>query len=544
MQIGGHVPMKSMLGNRLVNRRGLGLMLWAALVVFQLLYWLTGENLVAGLFTLGGGLLGVSTLLRRNLLLAYPISTSMLLGYTVSYFLLPPIATLSEWKPLTNNLDHPTLVFFHSFVCFLFLLGTHKIYRRIRILNGLRNFVSNRIYRPFGFFRAPSNMHLLLMGGFGMLAMSYQTFFVAVGAQELALGVTSKVIQGIYPLAYLPYCILVRPLLGDSIKLSPRWGWILTSYTAFLVVVSIGGNSRAAFLLGIVSFGMVYAYGTLIQLFSLRTKTIVLALTAIFLVEGFVVDLATSMVIVRGQRADISPVQLISETINTFWDKQEIAFRRIGDTTELAAWDERYLDNLFLARVSNLKFADNSIDLATKQSGAEQSRFRDLEWQRTLSVFPRPVIHGLGLPVDKDLTGTSSGGDLMLYTTTGDFEALRGSRTGSLFGSGFALFGWFYPLVLSVVAAFLFALADAQTTRKALPTSDPTRIAWTPTFNPLAIVTFFTWSFYLTSAATGVESMSGLSQFILRGWLQVFLLYISAYWIGYAILRIFRNRAM
>jgi hypothetical protein len=46
------------------------------------------------------------------------------------YFLLPPVATLLEWKPLTYNLLHPVLDFAHALICMLALLGAHKLYRK------------------------------------------------------------------------------------------------------------------------------------------------------------------------------------------------------------------------------------------------------------------------------------------------------------------------------------------------------------------------------------------------------------------------------
>jgi hypothetical protein len=73
------------------------------------------------------------------------------------------------------------------------------------------------------------------------------------------------------------------------------------------------------------------------------------------------------------------------------------------------------------------------------------------------------------LAVDKNMVTTSSMGDLMLFTVTGDTDALGGFRTGSIFGSGYSLFDWLYPGVLAMLAIVTFALADAQTTRHTLP---------------------------------------------------------------------------
>ncbi len=200
--------------------------------------------------------------------------------------------------------------------------------------------------------------------------------------------------------------------------------------------------------------------------------------------------------------------------------------------------DEFYLDNVFLARLCNLKFPDNSISRALKLNEAGRRYIREFEWQKTLGVFPRPVLKLLGLSVDKNFTTSSSTGDVMLYAVTGSPYVLGGFRTGSIFGSGYAMFGWFYPLVFGLLAVFIFIFADAQTSRKQI-SNQTGRANWQPILSPMAIITFFTWFFYLTSAATGCDSMSKLAQFMLRGWLQVLLIYAVAYWGTYAVLKPF-----
>ncbi len=523
------------------RRRALFLIAWSALVMFQMLSWLSSSTLLAALLILAGGILGVSTLARPELMRAYPISSSMLLGYTASYFLMPPIVTLAEWKPVTNNLDHPVLVFVHAFLCLLFLLGAHLFYRRSALTKRLRVFVVCRIHRPLGFFRVPGNTQFLLLGALGLAAMAYQIFVVG-SAREEALGADNKLMQAMYPLVYLPYCILVRPLLGDrTARTSLRWKLVLLGYTAMLLYVSMGNNSRASFLIGIASISLAYGYAMAIRLVPpriLRPRNVVLVALALVTLLGPVADLATSMVIVRTQRSDLPAEELIDATLATMHDTHAIAQQRRSDNTISFDWDEYYVDNLFMSRLSNPKFADESLELAMRQDASARHRLRVLEWQHLLSVIPRPVIEAFGLPVDKNLVSTSSGGDLMLFITTGDYDVLRGFRTGSIFGSGYALFGWFYPLVLALTAIVIFVLADAQTTRRAMPTPQGRPPQWIPLFNPLAIVTYFSWVFYLTSAATGVESFSGLSHFILRGWVEVLLVYVTTYWATHFLARV------
>ena len=518
-----------------------GLFIWSLLVLLQAMIWASWENALAGGLTLCGGILGVSVCFRQNLLRSFPLSTIMMTGYVTYYFLLPPIASLTEGKPLTFNLKNPDLVFIHSLLCLIALITAHTLYRNSNLLNQLRRTLSEKLYRPAGFFKGPGNLQLLLMGCMGMLA-TIEQIFIGGGAQKELLGAGNKFVQALYPLTYLPYAILVRPLMGQRYKINVQWLAILSGYTAILFMVSMGKNSRSAFFMGIMSVAMAYIYGVSLNFFSRRIfhpKNILIAVALFFILSGPMTDFATSMVIVRGQRANISAMELANKTIDTFLDKQAIeTFRRKkGDNR---VWDERYVDNLFLARMANLKFTDNSLSLADTFNSGHHQHMRSLEWQKTLSVFPRPFLSLFDISIDKNLVSSASGGDLLLYVVTRSPFVLGGFRTGSILGSGYALFGWFYLIVITGISVVIFTLADAQTSRQISPENNGVKTLQ-PVLNPLCIATFFTWFFYFTSAATGTESMAGFAQFILRGWLQSLFIYATAYWMTFLLLRPFKQ---
>lgn len=519
------------------------LLLWVALVAVQAMIWLNAANVAAALMAIAGGGLAVHVIARPARLRAYPISTSMLLGYAASYFLLPPVATLLEWKPLTYNLVHPVLDFFHAFVCMLALLGAHKLYRKSSSAMRARQIIVQYVYQPVGLFRAPGNLQLIMMGCVGLAAMLYQVFVVGF-ISEGSGGAVNRIMLATYPLAYVPFCMVVRPLVGvhTYMPLTSRWRWILLAYAAVLAVVSIGSNSRGLVMMGVISVFLVLAYGFATRTLPMRLfqpRRLVILGLALALLQGPVSDLATSMVIARAQRNDVGAGQLISATIETMNDRSAILEQQKADNEDgQQVWDERYLDNMFLARLANWKFADATLDLALRQDASARDELRKLEWQRVVSAIPAPVLDALGVDVDKLLVTTSSTGDLMLYTVTGDTDALGGFRTGSIFGSGFALFDWLYPGVLAILAIFTFVLADAQTTRHLLPSRDGGPGRWVPVFSPVAITRFYTWTFYLTSAATGIESMSGLTNYILRGWVEAAFIYAIVYWLSRGMLRI------
>jgi hypothetical protein len=520
------------------------LVVWSVVVLVQWLWWFEQQDYVATFLTYVGGVIGMIVFFRRNLLVAYPVSTTMMLGYVSYYFLLPPLATFLEGKPLTNNLYHPALVLFHATVSLLSLIGAFTIYSRWRIMQGLRWFVSRKIYQPFGLFRTPSNQHLLVMGSAGLIAMGVQIFVVGM-YQNGALGIINKFMQGLYPLAYLPYVVLVRKVIDPTGRFDRKWLPVLFGYTILIAFVSLGRNSRVAILVGIASIILVYFYGLAVGFYRAdksSVRKIALAAFALIVLSGPIIDLATSMMVVRGTRTKISALELVSETITTFRDKEALNQYRLYQAENISGWDERYLDNVFAARLSNLKYADNSIDLALSMGRFTKEYIREIEEQKILAIFPRPIINALGLLVDKAQVEAASSGDFMYYAVTGSPYALGGFRTGSIFGNGYALFGWWYPLVFAMLVTLIFPFADSLTTKIAVPRVNQSGSEWIPCLSPVAIVGFFTWFFYLTSAATGAESISSLVNYLLRGWIQTLFVYALLFWVTYIPLKMISRR--
>ena len=356
---------------------------------------------------------------------------------------------------------------------------------------------------------------------------------------ENAVGVVGKLVQGLYPLMYVPYCIVLLPLLNNALKINRRHIFMLVAYSAAIIFVSVARNSRGVLFSGIASVLIAYAYGVVAQLLprpKIHVPTAAAILLCLAAVMGPVSDFATAMTVVRGQRTDVSALVLIDATFDQYQDKEGLKRFRIESAVKNGDWDEAYVDNLFMARLSNLKFADQSIALATSMDDGSATYLRGLEWQRVLSIFPQPVIEILGIDANKEFVTTASGGDLMLFAVTGSQYALGGFRTGSIFGSGLALFGWFYPLVICFLLVLTFALVDAQVLNVVQAKNDaPHYVAIL--FNPLCLTSLFTWMFYLTSAATGVESMSGLAQYLVRGWIQVPVIYAFAYGLSFILVK-------
>jgi hypothetical protein len=512
---------------------------WLALVVLQAIVVPAGlVGLATSLLVGVGGLGAFLIYLRRDLLRRHPVSTMMMLGYAFYYFWAPPLATLAEFKPLTTNLLHPVLVEFNALVGFVTYSLAMFLYARVGVLHRWRWFLSERLCRPLGFFRDPGDETLFVMGGMALVATLLAAHSGSVGARFLA---------GFAPMAYLPCAILVGELIGrDPRRARPTSKYLLLIgvYLVALLGLGIALNSRGAAFMGLASIALSYLYGTRAGAIAgrlARPRNMVLGIVALLLVSGPLADLSTAMLVARKDRAVDSMSTLVDQTLEVYHEKAILVAYRLAESRAAdAAWDESYVSNPFLSRLCNLKFADESLDLAFGLDNAGDAVVRKSELDKVLSNLPQPVLGALGINAHKDVVSRSSGGDFLLFAATGSPYALGGERTGSTFATAYACFGWFYPLALLPLVLLAFAFGDALTSRVVRAGG-----SWAPVINPMVICTLYSYTAKLTSAATGVDNVADLLDFSLRDWIQRVILYTMLFLASRALLAMMgRGQAM
>ncbi|MCR5865813.1 MAG: hypothetical protein ACK4PH_12220 [Aquincola tertiaricarbonis] len=510
---------------------------WLMLVVGQALATWTWEAAACALMAAAGAGIGLRHALSPRLLRLAPVSSLSLAGYSTFHFVLPPLVTAMEGQPLTTYLERPTDVLLHAMVCLLALIVSHRVYLGSGLLQAARQTLCGRLYGPLGLFRMPPPAHLFAMGAMGLLAAAWLTFTLgAAQLHEAESGIVTKLMQGLYPLAWVPLALMVQPLV-DRRPMPPGQWPVLLLYALAVALVGLGRNSRSAVLIGFVSIGIAWAYLALIdpqrRASAFSTRRLVLAAVVVWVAGGPLADLATSMVIAREERAEVSALQVIQTTASVFLDKERIrSFRAAEGGSSNEFWDERYVDNVFASRLCNLRFADATLVLAHELDAAQSASLRSLEWQRVVGLLPRPILEQVSPETDKDFVNSGSGGDLLLFVATNAPRAMGGFRTGSIFASGYGQFGWFYVPLLMLLALFTFTLVDALTRRVADPAAPG---GWSPVFSPMLVVSLFTWCYYFTSAATGAESMSELLAYLVRGWVQDALVYATVFWLSAAL---------
>lgn len=462
--------------------------------------------------------------LRRNVLEKYPLSVFLILGFTSTQFYFPLVFTLIEGKPLVFNLELPLEVFLHSLASLFVLVTAHGLYQMVF---GKANRARRSLLRKAGFFDPPGDLQLWMMGLIGVGA----TYYVYLHSPTIGWSPTgeasNKFIQALIPFSYAPYFIPFRRMYGNNKAPSKVVIPMLIGFTLILFAVSIGRNSRSGFMIGFVSVAFAYALGLLLDYFKPRffsVRNVCIGLIGFWLITGPVADISTAMVLVRGQRLDLSYDELIGRTLEAFSDKEAIRLTRLEDVTEKRDWDENYMTNLFLARFCNLKYNDASLVMAAK-FGEHDSAMLMFTIDHFLATFPQPLLQALGLDPNKEVVNASSYGDYLYYKVSGDPWSLGGFRTGHFAGIGLTAFGWWYLLLLGVGIIPVYILFDKffmyGKPADQTPGRPPSSTMRFSLCGLLALTSVFQF--------LPTESVETIAAFLVRGWLQMVLLYFVIY---------------
>jgi hypothetical protein len=145
----------------------------------------------------------------------------------------------------------------------------------------------------------------------------------------------------------------------------------------------------------------------------------------------------------------------------------------------------------------------------------------DYSIDRLWSTFPTPILNILDIKIDKKQVNSASFGDY-LYFLAGGENAIGGMRTGQFAGTGLAAFGWFYLAIMGFGFIPLFFLLDLFSL-KIISDKKPKILI---SISGLLLLSFV-FTFIGTSASS--ESIISIFTFIIRGWIQIILLYIIVY---------------
>jgi hypothetical protein len=460
---------------------------------------------------------------RPRRLYRYPLSTLVALGFGVTLQLGPLLFTAIERNSITFNLLFPVPTFGHGVLTSLACLLAHTIYRQTPWLRLLRAAVQRALLQ-LKLFQPLRTPEVVAMGMLGVFALAFTTWFPGFAEASAALG---KFIQGYQFFSIIPVAFLMQafgsqvPASASPPSRKPLVLFLL--FMALIMLVSLSRNARSTFVVPVaclfLGLGLQWLYGQI----RLRLGAVLAVGLAIVVLLPLATDMATAMVMVRGQRGDVSPAELLDQTMAQFQDRQAITRYRLA-TAELEVtsdWSAIYVSNLFLSRFANAKLPDNSLENADRLTPAQRNEMAAFHGWRLLAILPRPVLALLGVPeeIKKEVTSFSFG-DKLYFLASGYQYALGTFRTGHFFGTGMAGFGFGYLVILVLGLSLVFPLLDAH----ALVVSGGSLT--TPLISAVAFTQLIGWFTFSNS-----ESVADVLAFPLRGFIEPVLLFALARWL-------------
>lgn len=489
--------------------------------ILQAIFFYSFPNIIGSLIILLAWGLTYKYIMQPQNFLQYTFSTFIIFGYCFTQFCLPIIFTLIEGKPLIFNLDYPISVFIHSFLALIVLIGAFTFYKNH--INFIRSGLQNLLQR-LRLFEVPSGKQFWLIGLLGLSSIAVKKMvFEDINSQNENLELF-KFLQGLEPFSYLPFLLLFPAVVSTSDKLKKyKVSYIfIFAYLVVLIILGLMSNSRGMFMGGLVTIGLIYFLGLLIERIDFRIftpKKVIIVSIGIWMLTGPLVDLGTAMVAVRGIRGEIPPTVLVEETLKTYKNKD--ALRRYKEIALYNAveWDENYFDNIFLARFCNLKFSDASLEQAFRMRNPD-NQMQEVVFKKYLSVLPKPLLEAVDIPLEKQFYTGASFGDFLFMRNSG--VGYGHFRLGNFLGVGLASFGWWYLGILFLGSTLLFNFVDS------FVIAEGSKRSLFSVVGLLSILVFF--SFF--GIGTHSESVTYIFHYLTREWIQTIILYMLLFWIA------------
>ena len=500
------------------------LIFWSWIVLgisisFQCLNFYSPENVFAMCCIVLSWFVLANLFLKKEKLEQYPLSSFLIIGFTATQFYFPLLFTSLEYKPVVFNLELPYDVFLHSIAAFFVLVFAHFIYSYIPVN---KNRGANSLLYKAGFFDAPAEISLWIMGAIGLMANIYVLVANTNVSVEVSGNAVDKFIQSLFPFSYAPYFIPFYGLYGSNKKAAKKLIPLLAAFTLALFIISMARNSRGAFMIGFTSVGFSYLLGLFLGIFKppkIAYKLVILSCIGFWIITGPLADLGTAMVIVRGERNDISKSELIDLTISAFSDKDAINLRRLEDIEFESDWDERYLNNVFTSRFSNLKFNDASLVQAAK-IGDQHPLMYNYSIDYIWGALPGPIVTLVKPDLDKESIYSMSFGD-MIYSLTGAGAKVSGGfRLGHFAGTGMASFGWWYLAILGAGMIPVYFLFDKLSIKRQINYMGGKLKSERVNFSICGLLCLTSIFQFLPT-----ESVVGPATFLVRGYIQLLILY-------------------
>lgn len=430
----------------------------------QLLVDSSFSNLIC-VFIVGlTSILTFHVVIRGSIFRSTPLPALTVLGFNVIAMSGALVVQTLTFRSLVYNLKVPVFTFSLSVLFQISLLISFFIFLKSPFLILISKKINKQVFLRIGVMNAPTRLQIWIIGFIGLAAMFLTTANVYSDVKTYG-EIGNKFLAGFNYLAFAPF---ILPILDKMFYLSKDLHsgksvkWFLIGYTGLLILVAMIRNSRGVMMLGITNLFV----GFLLILFlgQLRlTKYLKIGLAAAALItliiSPLLADLAVAMVLVRGERTQLSSQELIVKTISTFSDKSSLeSYRKISNAIIKGdGYDENYISNPFLARFVNTKFFDNTLSYDDVSSGKHADKILSISIDKFMALLPTPLLEVMGININKNNLMFSMGD--ALYSAQSGVE-IASYLTGSPIAHGFAIFK--YLVFIFVIPLFLLSFIAFQ----------------------------------------------------------------------------------
>jgi hypothetical protein len=498
---------------RLINTALICLTLLAFLA--QLIIEFSTDNIATACIILASS---VSTLLYlrwSKALDTHPLSSFTLFGFCVTSQLGALFAQSVAWTAVSANLRQPLVTFPMLAIYLTTALIAHAFYRVI--FSSPKQSLVRHTLQSLGVYNTPSPLNLWIMGGLG-------AFF-------LLLSRLSPVANALSFFAWAPFLIpIYLNESGLNYGSSSKNYLLLVTYAVFIALMAMAFNARGMMLSGLMTVALLFLLVGMRSSKPFNTSMIIkFGLFGLFAaaVSWPASNMITAMEVARIDRGKISAPEMVKNTLENFQSPEKLdMYRKQRLARTLASsYDEYYVDNDMLGRFVITKFHDNAIYYAGKISDKGADEIMKITNDFFLTTLPQPFLDALKVDVDKENMGFSMGDVLAHFAVA---TPLSGERTGSIFGQGWVLFGYLFPVIYFAMCLILFASLDIFSLRTT-----------TGTITLSVIGMLNTWPTFLFGITA--DSLQHLFLSVVRGIPQNVILYAVIFYISKLLSKLLLN---
>lgn len=472
------------------------------------------ENVVATIYCAASSTLLIQYLLRSGCAATTPLSSLSLLGLNITSILTSLISMSLYGRPLIENLRAPELTFPILASVQLIAVITHWAYRNMAPVEGVSKIIAEKIFRPIGLFSIPHISTVWAMGLAGALSQF-------LGHAETG-DVGGKAVQALAFLCWIPFLIPFYYSQAGSSFCSIRKQLIfLGMFILLMILIGMARNIRQIMMIGPMQLAFGYFIYIAVQKIPAAKSTIrsfiIFSLIGVAALHG-VSDLTTAMGVAREKRETATYKEIIAETLNALFIERERLDEYRGKSdlaAKVAFYDETYIPNPVLIRLSETKFHDNMLFFSSRYLLDRKDEILQGLKNKLIVILPETFSRVLFRDFEKK-DHLYSMGDYYLSLIFGP-HLLSNFVTGSIWADFYNVFEGWYMLAVVPYMILMYITFDSLTLRSGS----------TPLVSAVGICT--TWIMFIYGL--GGESAPAKLSMLARELPQRILFYLTFFWV-------------